>query len=246
MSPTNDHGQQVGAEVSGWEPRARPVPVVLEGAYVRVEPVSAKHVESLYDLLCQPPDEPLWTYRPAPMPVDRAGLGCEVAAWATAPEQLTFAIVPHAGELAGGDLAGGVAAGVATYTRIEPAHGQIEVASVLFARSLQRTRAATEALHLLSRHVFDDLGYRRLEWKCDALNEPSRRAAFRLGFRHEGCFRNHLVVRGRSRDTDWFSITDSEWPQVRARQERWLDPANFDREGRQRSALSDRMVGGGS
>ena len=233
MSSTNDHGQRVGDEVPGWEPRRRPVPVVLEGASVRVEPVGAQHVSALYAALCQPQDEPLWTYRFAPMPVDHGALEREVAAWAAASEALTFAIVPH----------GGAAAGVATYTRIEPEHGQIEVASVLFARSLQRTRAATEALHLLSRHAFDDLGYRRLEWKCDALNEPSRRAAYRLGFSYEGRFRNHLVVRGRARDTDWFSITDAEWSQVRARQEQWLAPANFDDAGKQRTALSDLTVG---
>ena len=203
---------------------------------MRLEPVGPEHVASLYAALCRPEDEPLWTYRFAPRPVDMAGLAREVAAWASSPDSLTFAIVPH----------GGVAAGVATYTRIEPAHGQIEIASVLFARTLQRTRAATEAIHLLSSHAFDDLGYRRLEWKCDALNEPSRRAACRLGFRYEGRFRNHLVMRGRARDTDWFSITDAEWPQVRACQERWLAAANFDEDGRQRTSLSELTVGGTS
>ena len=233
MSPTNHHGQRVGDEVPGWSPRPRPEPVGLDGAYVRVEPVGPQHVASLFTALCQPQDDPLWTYRFAPMPLDLAALDREVADWMAATDALTFAIVPL----------GGVASGVATYTRIEPAHGQVEIASVLFSRALQRTREATEALHLLSGHVFDDLGYRRLEWKCDALNEPSRRAAYRLGFRHEGRFRHHLVVRGRARDTDWFSITDAEWPQVRAHQARWLAPDNFDTDGRQRTSLSTLTVG---
>ena len=103
-------------------------------------------------------------------------------------------------------------AGIASFTRIDPATGQVEVAGVLYARSLQRTRAATEAIHLLMRYAFDDLGYRRFEWKCDSLNEPSRRAARRLGFTYEGRFRHHMVTKGRNRDTDWFSVTDAEWP----------------------------------
>ena len=109
---------------------------------------------------------------------------------------------------------------------------------MLYARSLQRTCAATEAIHLLMRYAFEDLGYRRFEWKCDSLNEPSRRAAARLGFTYEGRFRHHMVTKGRNRDTDWFSVTDAEWPAVRAAHEAWLDPANFDENGEQRTALS--------
>ncbi len=126
--------------------------------------------------------------------------------------------------------------------RIDPHHGQVEVAGVLLGRALQRTRAATEAIHLLMRNAFD-LGYRRFEWKCDSLNEPSRRAALRLGFVEEGRFRNHMVTQGRNRDTDWFSLTDGEWPAVRTAHERWLDPANFDDEGRQRVALAAMRAG---
>jgi Acetyltransferase (GNAT) domain len=127
--------------------------------------------------------------------------------------------------------------------RIDPATGQVEIAGVLYARTLQRTRAATEAIHLTMRHAFDDLGYRRFEWKCDSLNEPSQRAALRLGFRYEGRFRHHMVTRGCNRDTDWFSVTDAEWPAVRAAHERWLDPSNFDADGRQLVALSE-LTGG--
>jgi RimJ/RimL family protein N-acetyltransferase len=161
-----------------------------------------------------------------------------LAAAAESAVDLTFTLVPAEGEYAG------VPAGVASYLRIEPGTGQIEVGSILLARALQRTRAATEAISLLMRHAFDDLGYRRFEWKCDSLNEPSRRAAARLGFVHEGRFRNHMITKGRNRDTDWYSVTDAEWPAVKAAHERWLDPANFDADGRQLTALSDLVRAG--
>ena len=129
--------------------------------------------------------------------------------------------------------------GMASFMRIAPEHGVIEIGHIWFAPSLQRTRQATEAIYLMARHSFDDLGYRRLEWKCDALNEPSRRAAERFGFTFEGVFRQHLVVKGRNRDTAWFSILDGEWPAVRAAFEKWLAPENFDTSGRQRRSLAD-------
>jgi RimJ/RimL family protein N-acetyltransferase len=122
--------------------------------------------------------------------------------------------------------------------RIEPVHRTIEVGSILYGEALQRTAGATEAMYLMARHVFEDLGYRRYEWKCDALNAPSRRAALRLGFRFEGIFRQHLIVKGRSRDTAWYSMLDAEWPRRKVAFERWLDPANFDAAGRQRRKLS--------
>ena len=116
--------------------------------------------------------------------------------------------------------------------RIEPDHGQVEIAGVLYAKTLQRTRAATEAIHLSMRHAFDDLGYRRFEWKCDSLNEPSRRAAARLGFTYEGRFRNHMVTKGRNRDTDWFSVTDAEWPRSgRPTSAGWTRPTSTPRDG---------------
>jgi RimJ/RimL family protein N-acetyltransferase len=122
--------------------------------------------------------------------------------------------------------------------RIEPAHRSIEVGWILYAPALQRTVGATEAMYLLAKHAFEDLGYRRYEWKCDALNAPSRRAALRLGFTFEGIFRQHMIVKGRNRDSAWFSLLDTEWPARRDAFERWLDPANFDAQGRQRVALS--------
>ncbi len=123
--------------------------------------------------------------------------------------------------------------------RIEPAHRVIEVGNILYTPALQRTRAATEAMYLLARHIFEDLGYRRYEWKCNALNQPSRRAALRLGFTFEGIFRQHYIVKGRNRDTAWYSMLDSEWPPNKAAFESWLDPSNFDSNGHQIASLSE-------
>ncbi|GAA3807202.1 GNAT family protein [Nocardioides panacisoli] len=223
----------MGAEVPGWAPRDRPEPTVLEGRYVRVVPLSSAHYSDLLAATCGPGDDDLWTYRPVERPTDLATLWMHLAGLVEDPELLTFAFLPLEGERAGR------ASGITSYARITPAHGQVEAAGVLLGRAMQRSRSATEAIHLLMRHAFDDLGYRRFEWKCDSLNEPSRRAAARLGFRYEGRFRNHMVVKGRNRDTDWFSVTDAEWPEVRAAHETWLEPANFDADGRQRTALSD-------
>lgn len=229
---TNEHGQQVGPLVPDWEPRPWPEPVTLRGRYVEVRPLTSAHYADLFAATCGPDDDGLWTYRPIPRPTSLPSLWMHLAATLDDPGMVTFALVPLDGASAG------KAAGIASYMRIEPAHGQVEIAGVLLGRSLQRTTAATEAIHLLMAHAFDELGYRRFEWKCDSLNEPSRRAALRLGFVEEGRFRNHMVTQGRSRDTDWFSVTDDEWPAVRAAHQRWLDPANFDAQGRQRSPLS--------
>ena len=222
----------VGEPVSGWVPRARPEPARLRGRYVDVEPLSSAHYADLFAATCGPGDDALWTYRPIERPASLPTLWMHLAAAVDSPVDVSFALVPKEGPSAG------TAAGIASYLRIEPAHGQVEVGGILLGRSLQRSRAATEALHLLMRHAFDDLGYRRFEWKCDSLNEPSRRAAERLGFTYEGRFRNHMVVKGHNRDTDWFSVTDGEWPAVRERHEAWLEPANFDEAGRQKTALA--------
>ncbi|WP_328827532.1 GNAT family N-acetyltransferase [Nocardioides acrostichi] len=217
----------VGAPVEGWAPRPRPAHVVHEGRWVRLEPVGAGHVDDLFAATCAESDDDLWTYRPVPRPSTRDDLAAMVEQMTSDELTVTFALVVD-----------GAARGVATLMRVEPAHGVIEVGGVLFGRTLQRTTAATEAMHLLMRHCLDDLGYRRFEWKCDSLNEPSRRAAARLGFTYEGRFRQHLVVKGRNRDTDWFAITDADWPAIRTAHERWLDPTNFDDRGQQRTPLS--------
>jgi RimJ/RimL family protein N-acetyltransferase len=140
-------------------------------------------------------------------------------------------------------LPGESPAGVASYLRITPDHGVIEIGHIWFGASLRRTTAATEAIYLLAAHAFDDLGYRRLEWKCDSLNQASRRAAERFGFRFEGVFRNHMVVKGRNRDTAWFAITDDEWPAVRAGFREWLGPDNLDGAKGQRKTLAQLIAG---
>ena len=231
MPELNALNQYVGDPVPGWETRPLPQPVDLVGRSVRVVPLTSAHYSDLFAAVCGPDDDPLWTYRPIARPTSLANLWMHLAAVVDAPDDLTFALVPTEGEGAGR------ASGIASYLRVDPRTGQVEVAGVLFARTLQRTRAATEAIHLLMRYAFDDLGYRRFEWKCDSLNEPSRRAARRLGFVYEGRFRNHMVTQGRNRDTDWFSVTDAEWPGVSAAHRAWLDPANFDGDGQQRTSL---------
>jgi RimJ/RimL family protein N-acetyltransferase len=231
-SGRDEHGNPVGSPVE-WKPRPEPEPVVLEGRYVDVVPLVSAYYSDLLAGTCGPADGGLWTYRPVPMPQSLPELWMHLAGVLENPDAVTFAFLPKDGPSAG------KAAGIASLQRIVATHGQVEVGGVLLGRTLQRTRAATEAIHLLMRHALDDLGYRRFEWKCDSLNEPSRRAAARLGFTYEGRFRHHMVVKGRNRDTDWFAVTAADWPRVRAAQERWLDPANFDASGRQLSALSD-------
>lgn len=229
MSRTNEHGQPIGDPVE-WTPRPRPGRVRLAGHHVALEPVAGEHVSDLHAHLARPADDPLWTYRPDPRPADLAETARRVVAWAASEDTLTWAVVP---------AATGEASGVVSFHRIDPTMGSVEVAAVLFARSLQRTAAATEAIVLLAAHAFEALGYRRLEWKLDHHNAPSAAAARRLGFTYEGRFRNALVYKGRSRDTDWFAMTDDDWRALRPAYDTWLDPDNFDADGRQRSRLSD-------
>jgi RimJ/RimL family protein N-acetyltransferase len=209
--------------------------VSLTGRHVNVCGLEHSHVDALYDALCGPGDDPLWTYRTVERPATRAAMESFVAGLLAHLSDVTFAICPQ----------GRGPEGIATLMRADPANGVVEVGGIILARPMQRTPASTEAMFLLAHHVFDALGYRRYEWKCDSLNEPSRVAAARLGFAYEGRFRNAMVYKGRNRDTDWFSITDAEWPRIRAAQEAWLDPANFDETGAQRQRLGDLMAAAG-
>ncbi len=195
---------------------------------MRLEPIDpARHAESLF--AAARGADAIWNHL-AYGPFDSEVAFTEwLAERAASQDPLFFAVI---------DRASGLAQGMASLMRFVAADGVIEVGHIWFAPALQRTRQATEAIFLLARHAFDDLGYRRLEWKCDSLNAASRRAAERFGFTFEGVFRQHMVVKGRNRDTAWFSITDGEWPVRRAAFEAWLAPANFDAAGGQRQSLS--------
>jgi RimJ/RimL family protein N-acetyltransferase len=172
----------------------------------------------------------LWQYLfEGPFP-DRVAFDVHLRKIAASEDPLFFAIL---------DSQSGSAVGYASFMRIEPVHRVIEVGSILYTPRLQQTTMATEAMYLMARHVFEDLGYRRYEWKCNALNAPSRRAAMRFGFTFEGIFRQHMIVKGRNRDTAWFSMLDSEWPLRKANFERWLDPSNFSADGKQKASLSE-------
>ncbi len=217
-------------DLSRWTPRPRPARATLEGRYVRLEPLDpARHGDALYEAGSGPEAESLFRYLfESPFPT-RGQFDAWAERAAAGEDPLFFAVV---------DRATGRAEGRLALMRIDPAHGVIETGSILFGPRLARTRGATEAIHLQAAYVFDELGYRRFEWKCNALNEPSRRAALRLGFAYEGIFRRHMVVKGENRDTAWFSMTDAEWPRLKAAFEAWLDPANFDGGGRQVRTLA--------
>ena len=232
MSITNEYGQRIGRAVD-WSPRTRPGPVTLSGQGVRLEPLAPEHYVDLYVSLCRLDSARNWTYLMQEMPRDREALAAILEATVEDPDTVSFAIVPQET---------GKAAGYASLMRMDEAHGSVEVGGINLSRQLQRSRGSTEAMYLLMRHVFDDLGYRRYEWKCDSLNEPSRRAAIRLGFVWEGRFRNAVVYKGRNRDTDWFSITDVGWPRIRRAFEEWLDDRNFDHHGRQLVRLAARAT----
>jgi len=192
-----------------------------------LDPVA--HAESLYEATAGPKNERLWLYLFDGPFANRAEFDAYLTRIAQPGDPLFYAIL---------DAVTGDAVGHASYLRIEPAHRCIEVGGILYAPALQRTPGATEAMYLMARHVFEDLGYRRYEWKCNALNAPSQRSALRLGFTYEGVFRQHMIVKGRNRDTAWFSMLDTEWPARKAAFELWLDPANFDADGRQKTSLS--------
>jgi RimJ/RimL family protein N-acetyltransferase len=227
--PLNEHGQPVGEPVTAWTPPPRPSRAVMAGPHARLEPLdAARHLDDLYSACCEPANDAGWTYLPYGPFADREGYAAWLTGAAASEDPLFFAIV---------DPATGRAAGVASYMRVTPAAGTIEIGHLHFGPAMRGRPLATGALAVMMAGAFA-LGYRRLEWKCDALNAPSRAAAARLGFAFEGVFRQAAVVRGRNRDTAWFSITDGEWPALAAAFETWLADGNFDGQGRQRQALS--------
>jgi RimJ/RimL family protein N-acetyltransferase len=203
--------------------------VALEGLFVVVAPLQPDaHAAGLFEKMRGPDNHFLWTYMADGPYHDFGTFESQLRRKADSEDPLFFAIL---------DQTDRSAKGYASYLRIEPVHRCIEVGHILYSRELQRTPAATEAMYLMARYAFEELGYRRYEWKCDARNERSRRAALRLGFQFEGIFRHHMIVKGRNRDTAWFSMLDYEWPERKRNFERWLSPGNFDAAGRQRSSL---------
>ena len=200
----NEFGQPIGDPVEGWTARPRPPRTPMEGRYCRVEPLDLdRHAAELHAANTDAADDRRWTYLSADGFADAGAYRHWLAQVSAGDDSLFHAIV---------DGVSNQAVGVAAYLRIDPANGAIEVGHINYSSRLQQTRAATEAMFLMMRRAFDELGYRRYEWKCDSLNEPSRRAAARLGFQFEGIFRQAVVYKGRNRDTAWFSILDSEWP----------------------------------
>ena len=217
-------GDEVDSSAAGLPRR-----VTLAGERVTLAPLDLSYAEALYRSTHGAGKEGLWRYLPDGPFAGLAAFEGELERRARSEDPLYFGIL---------DNASGAAAGWAALLRIEPGHRSIEVGSILFTPALQRTAGATEAMYRMARYVFEDLGYRRYEWKCDALNQPSRRAALRLGFRFEGIFRQHRIVKGRNRDTAWFSMLDSEWPARKESFERWLAPGNFNQAGEQKLSLS--------
>ncbi len=215
-----------------WQP-ARPLSrVALEGDLVRLELVDvARHAGQLFAAQSSAPE--LWEYLPYGPFESESAFRVWLTERAASSDPLFYAII---------EMLSGRALGMASFLRVEPGHGVIEVGHIWYSPALQRTRLATDAMYVMARHVFDDLGYRRYEWKCNSLNEPSRRAAVRLGFTFEGVFRQHMVIKGENRDTAWYSMLDGEWPAAKAAFKAWLRPENFDAEGRQLRSLAELRV----
>ncbi|MER1969036.1 GNAT family protein [Castellaniella sp. GW247-6E4] len=227
----NEYGQPLGESLPGWATRPLPGDVTLQGAFCRIEPLNVeRHAQDLYTAYSTAPDGRDWTYMFAG-PFQAADEYLHYAEGiARSADPKHYAVI---------DTALGKAVGTLSLMRIDPTHGVIEVGNVAFSPLLKQKRASTEAQFLLMQYAFDELRYRRYEWKCDSLNAPSRKAADRLGFRFEGIFRQAVTYKGRSRDTAWFAIIDKEWPSLKAAFLAWLSADNFDRDGRQVRTLAE-------
>ena len=216
------------SSLATWQPCPRPARIVLEGRYCRIEPMDiARHGDDLFGACMAPgaEDRFRWLFE---TPQDRASFQNWLTRVAASEDPLYFAVM---------DRASGRCEGRQTFMRITPEHGVIEIGSILWGPAIARTRVATEALYLFAKYAFDNLGYRRFEWKCNTRNEPSMRAARRFGFTYEGTFRQHMVTKGENRDTAWFSMTDDEWPTLKRALEDWLQPDNFNDQGVQKKSL---------
>ncbi|NRG17664.1 GNAT family N-acetyltransferase [Rhizobiales bacterium] len=225
----NDLGQPIGFPVPGWTPAARPPETPMRGRTCDVVPLGQDHAEDLFKAFSADRENRIWTYLPYGPFDSPSSLRQWIEATCLGEDPLFHAVI---------DKETGRALGVASFLRIEPATGVIEVGHINFSPALQKTVMTSEAMFLMMARVFDELGYRRYEWKCDALNAASMAAARRLGFVYEGTFRQATMYKGRNRDTAWFSIVDREWPKLRQAFAAWLDPGNFDANGRQRRTLA--------
>lgn len=223
--------------LESWKGCERPPRIPMQGNYARLEPLSASiHGDGLFDAVFPEGEARRFHYLPEYPPESRADFQPWLEMAEGSLDPLFFVVI---------DVASKRIAGRQTLMRIDPANGVIEIGHILWTSIVARQPAATEAFFLFARHVFDDLGYRRFEWKCDDKNTASKHAAARFGMKHEGVFRQAAVVKGRNRDTAWFSVIDEEWPNLRAGFEKWLDPANFDRRGIQKKRLSS-LLGRGA
>lgn len=225
--PVNAYDQPVGPDLRGWDGAITPEASVMRGRFVTLETVDIdRHVPDLFSAYAASPPS-MWTYMPfGPFP-DASSLAATLDELAGQPDWRLYTAVVDAS-----------ASGFLAYLRINPATGTIEIGSIAYAASMQRSPASTEAVYLLLAAAFDN-GFRRCEWKCDDLNGPSRRAADRLGFRYEGTFRKATHYKGRNRDTAWYAMTDDDWPLARHAMRSWLAPENFDAHGRQRRSLEE-------
>lgn len=230
----NALGQPIGFDVADWRPCALPPRTVMQGRTCRIEPIDpARHAAELFAANATDAEGGMWTYMNHGPFENLADYRAWMEAACLGDDPLFHAII---------DEVSGTAMGLAAYLRINPADGVIEVGSIAYAPEMQRTIAATETMYLMMRRAFDELGYRRYEWKCDALNAPSRAAALRLGFVYEGTFDQATMYKGRNRDTAWYAITDRRWPALKQAFEAWLDAGNFDASGRQRKCLGAYMA----
>lgn len=227
----DDKTQPIGEALPAWTPRQCPPATSMNGRYCIVEPLSVDaHGNALFEVLCTPEAKSGWTYQRDEQPEDRDAFVRWLDANAASQDPMFHAII---------DRETGKAVGVASFMRMDFANGVIEVGHIHYAPVMRRTLAGTEAMFLMMRRAFDELGYRRYEWKCDSLNAPSRRAAVRYGFTFEGIFRQAVIYKKRNRDTAWFAIIDRDWPAIKHAFEQWLDPANFDASGRQKRTLAE-------
>jgi RimJ/RimL family protein N-acetyltransferase len=217
-------------DLSNWRGVPRPERVPLEGRYARLEPLDpARHGADLLASGQAPGADDRFRYLFEEPPTNKAAFTAWLEKVAASPDPMFFAVI---------DKSTGKAEGRQALMRIDPVHGVIEIGNILWGPAIARSRVATEALYLFASHAFDDLGYRRFEWKCNNLNEPSKKAALRFGFSFEGVFRHHMVTKGKNRDTAWFAMIDRDWPAIKAGYEKWLHSANFDAAGQQLTKLT--------